>query len=153
MPGYRGHLMGGIWAFFLMLPIVYYVGIPDIITLIEWCLCALAGSLFPDIDIKSKGQPYFYYAISFLFLILIWHGWHEAVSWCSLVAFLPLFVKHRGLFHRVWFVIGFPLAIFGAVHSFFPHMAQPILPHVLFFIGGALSHIFLDYRCAKLFKF
>jgi len=151
MPGYQTHLLGGAWSFCLMLPIVYYVGVPDLITLSEWCVCALAGSMFPDIDIKSKGQPYFYYAITLLFLLLMWHGWHEAVSWCSIMAFLPMFVKHRGIFHRSWFVTGAPLLIFYAVHSIFPHMTQNLLPHVLFFIGGALSHIFLDYKCVKLF--
>ena len=151
MPGYQTHLLGGVWSFFLTLPIVYFFGIPDVVTLIEWCMCAMAGSMFPDIDIKSKGQPYFYYAIAFSFVLLILHGWHEVVSWCSVIAFLPLFVKHRGIFHKTWFVVSAPLILFYILYTTFPNSIKDIFPHFLFFITGALSHIFLDYKCVKLF--
>jgi len=72
MPGYKGHLVGGTVAYGLLF--FGLVGVvvkqPSMLTAGEWLLFALAGSLFPDIDIKSKGQKYFYYVIFLFFTSL-----------------------------------------------------------------------------------
>src|SRR5438309_2217826 len=63
MPGYKGHLVGGTVAFGLLFFALVGVVVrqPSMLIAGEWLLFALAGSLFPDIDIKSKGQKYFYF--------------------------------------------------------------------------------------------
>jgi hypothetical protein len=57
MPGYRGHLVGGTVAFALVCvitnPPFSAIGRSELLLLT--CL----GSLFPDIDTKSRGQRYF----------------------------------------------------------------------------------------------
>src|SRR5438445_6777467 len=72
MPGYKGHLVGGTVAFGLLFFALVGVVVrqPSMLIAGEWLLFALAGSLFPDIDIKSKGQKYFYYVIFLFFIIL-----------------------------------------------------------------------------------
>jgi membrane-bound metal-dependent hydrolase YbcI (DUF457 family) len=145
MPGYQGHLAGGVATFFIVLPAALSSA-PDVITLAEWFLFALGGALVPDVDIKSKGQRYFYCALLLLFLFCLMNGWYEPVAWCSLVAFLPMLTTHRGIFHRVWFVIGAPLLLLYVLYAMDKKIGEKLLWHTLFFIAGALSHIVLDYQ-------
>lgn len=110
MPGYRGHLVGGGVAFVCtLLPASLLVSISPILAA-EWLICSLAGSLFPDIDIKSKGQKYFYYVIMIWILLLFSYGYYTQVAWSSVLSITPMLSKHRGIFHRYWFVTGVPLA-------------------------------------------
>ncbi len=146
MPGYRGHLVGGAVAYGIMLvPTIIVKTIAPVVA-IEWLICALAGSLFPDIDIKSKGQKYFYYAIIILLLWLMARAFYVHALGVSLLAMTPMLVKHRGIFHRYWFVIGVPLVIWFGFYIYFAQTAKLIFLHVVFFIVGAISHILLDYR-------
>jgi len=62
MPNYKGHLAGGVVTYCVVLCALVGTA-PSFMTAGEWLLFTLAGALFPDIDIKSKGQKYFYYLV------------------------------------------------------------------------------------------
>jgi hypothetical protein len=144
MPGYRHHLAGGALIFFVSLVVVLHWCVPTSLTLIEWGLCALAGSLFPDIDTKSKGQRYFYWLLFLVLCILMVLRRYKAFAFISIMALIPHMVHHRSICHRVWFVIMVPCVTALGVATCMPGCTRILLYDALFFILGALSHIWLD---------
>ena len=146
MPGYRAHVSFGIILYVITLITVatFLVFSPPFFTAIEWFLCTIAGSLFPDIDTKSKGQLIFYKVISFLLLFLLWKQKMIAFIWLSLIAFVPLMVHHRGLFHKLWFVLLLPFIVALLLATYAGCYQTHVVINGLFFSLGAVSHIVLD---------
>jgi len=150
MPNYRGHLMGGVVAFGL---VAYCLSVtPTVATLIEWLIFTLAGALFPDVDIKSKGQLFLYRFLLLVFLMLILQNRLQQLAFLSVAALVPMLVKHRGLFHRVWFILLFPAVLAVSIAGYCPHYAHIIYYDALFFIAGALSHLVLDLGLRRMFR-
>ncbi len=58
MPGYRGHLIGGTVTYLAILQMMKSVQ-PSMSVVASGFVFCIVGSLFPDIDIKSKGQKLF----------------------------------------------------------------------------------------------
>ncbi len=152
MPNYQVHLAGGSVAFAVALVLIVPYSHPTALTAGEWLLFALAGSLFPDIDIKSKGQKYFYWMIFLLLLILAYTQRFIPMAIISIMSTIPLLAKHRGLFHRGWFVIGAPLGIWYVMALQYPAIKMALLYDMTFFIAGALSHLYLDMGLRKMAK-
>lgn len=144
MPNYRGHLKGGFGAFALIVLFAMPHYRPSAVTMLEWLLFAIAGSLFPDVDIKSKGQKYFYHIILILFLLLILNQQYQHLAIISIISLMPLLVKHRGIFHTIWFVMLVPLAVWYISTLQWPLLKDALWLDTVFFIAGALSHLFLD---------
>ena len=144
MPGYRQHLAGGAIIFFVSLVIVLHWCVPTLLTLAEWGLCALAGSLFPDIDTKSKGQRYFYWLLCVVLCTLLVLRRYKAFAFMSIVSLIPLMVHHRGICHRPGFIIIVPCAAALAIATCMPGCTWMLCYDALFFIIGALSHVWLD---------
>jgi hypothetical protein len=153
MPGYRTHLVGGICAFACGWYVVVTASgsCPAFTMAIEWLCCALLGSLFPDIDTKSKGQKVFYLGILSTSVTLLISGQLRVVAGLCCLAFIPLIVRHRGLFHRTWFVILLPLVCAFAASFDCSFDRGMLMTDALFFIAGALSHLILDLGLRKTF--
>ena len=148
MPGYKGHLVGGIITFGLILAGllgIFIIQQPSHVMMGEWLLCTLAGALFPDIDVKSKGQKYFYYVVLVGLVILAYQQQFQMLTCFSFVMITPMLVKHRGIFHSPRFVIAVPLIVWIIVAMLLPQQASRFFVDTLFFIGGALSHLWLDF--------
>jgi membrane-bound metal-dependent hydrolase YbcI (DUF457 family) len=145
MPNYKKHLVGGVGVWATLLMLMQQVYVVSLLSASEWLICSLAGSLFPDIDIKSKGQKYFYRVILLVFIFLIIQQQFVLLAPCSIMAIVPLLVRHRGIFHRLWFVILCPLAFWYIACLSSPVMSRPLLFDVIFFIAGAISHLWLDF--------
>jgi hypothetical protein len=152
MPSYKGHLAGGIFAYLLALYFVLTNQSISIATGIEWLLFTLAGALFPDVDIKSKGQKFFYWIVFFLGLILLFLEHIQAFVILGFICLVPLLVRHRGIFHRLWFVVCMPtfLSIFLCVYM--PGCSRIIMFDTLFFIVGAVSHLWLDLGLRRMLR-
>jgi membrane-bound metal-dependent hydrolase YbcI (DUF457 family) len=144
MPNYKGHLVGGVIAYGALFFAVFAAQKPSLLIAGEWLLFTLAGALFPDIDIKSKGQKYFYFVILLFVTILVIQQRFEMLAYCSFIIISPMLVRHRGIFHNPWFVIVMPLLIWVLVSGSLPRLSQQLFCDTLFFITGALSHIWLD---------
>lgn len=151
MPGYRAHLMGGFTAYIFLLYIVQPLK-PTPLTMIEWLGFSLMGSLFPDVDTKSKGQLWFYRFVAFSLLVLATRRHYAAAMMVSLASVAPLLVRHRGLFHRPWFIVSVPFVSALILSNYIPCYAMFCYYDALFFVVGALSHIWLDLGLMKLFK-
>ena len=152
MPNYKDHLSGGSIAFAIALLIVVPHYNTSVLTAAEWYICSLAGSLFPDIDIKSKGQRYFYWLTFLLIILLSITKRFFALSIISILAIIPLLGKHRGLFHRTWFIIGAPMLAWYIVALNYPLFSDALFFDMLFFTIGALSHLYLDLGLKKMLR-
>lgn len=152
MPSYKGHLFGGIVVYGILLyAIAAYQ--PTLLSACEWFICALLGSLFPDIDTKSKGQRLFYQVIVVAALIVWWQRRFTALTILCITAFLPLLVHHRGLTHRVWFIGALALTVVCYAHLYLSAAAARMITFdVLFFTAGVLSHLCLDLGIRRMWR-
>lgn len=151
MPNYKGHLGGGFVAFLIVINVIIVKKVSLLIAL-EWLAFTLLGALFPDIDTKSKGQKIFYKTLVVVFLILLLKQCFTAIIFLSILSFLPLVVRHRGLCHELWFVIGVPLVVAGSVGCYFPKFSSLAWWDAFFFIVGAVSHLYLDFGFKRMMK-
>lgn len=145
MPNYKGHLAGGLIAYFIVLYFIIAAQSISLATGFEWLLFTLAGALFPDVDIKSKGQKIFYCVMLLLMLVLLYHNQTQTLIIVAILAMVPLLVRHRGIFHKLGFVLLIPLIIGVLLCAQAPHCSRVIMHDVLFFIAGAISHLWLDF--------
>jgi len=144
MSSYKGHLCGGVFAFIVAMAVVIFFVAPTLLAFVEWGAFCLAGSLFPDIDIKSKGQKLFYWLILALVVLLTIQSQWKLLSFISVITITPLLVNHRGIFHQLWFVIAVPCAIAYGIVLLSPGHTKIIVLNTFFFIAGAISHLWLD---------
>ena len=150
MPGYRAHVVGGVVA---ALPLLYLLrSYATPVTMVVWCACAAAGALFPDVDTKSKGQKWFYRCIIPTLMVLLLLKRLTVFIIIALMSFTPLIVNHRGLFHRLWFIVLPPLGLAGVIAWHYPRYGQGAFFAALFFAIGSVSHLVLDYGPVKMFR-
>lgn len=152
MPSYRGHLIGGIVTYLGLLHLIKYAD-PNVHVIMQGLLFCLLGSLFPDIDVKSKGQKIFYtLLLFFLFYCLMMHRWDLFVM-LSLLGIVPLLVRHRGLFHEIWFLLFLILGIVVCLISCHGQCEALFLANGTFFFAGCLSHVLLDRMVSKIKRY
>ena len=137
-------MLGGIVVYGVLCCAVASVLHPSFITACEWLLFTLAGALFPDIDIKRKGQKYFYHLIFVLLIVLAVHQQFATMACCSFIVMTPMLVRHRGIFHRSWFRTAMPIVAWALASFSFPSLSASLFVNTLFFIAGGLSHVALD---------
>jgi len=154
MPNYKKHLAGGS----LVYALVTYVSIslellPVNLNLqLQTLAACLIGSLFPDIDTKSKIQKMIYFVILISVIFLMIAGLEYQAALLAALSMLPLIVSHRGLFHRMWFIL---LCIGLGNFLCYSNQTCIIKNHIwlsFFFLIGVISHIWLDMGYKKLFK-
>ncbi len=144
MPGYRVHLVGGAAAYAITyFTITHYIKATPLVA-VQWGVICLLGSLFPDVDIKSKGQSIFYRMLTVFLIYLAYKQIWQLFVIMSFLALLPVLARHRGLFHKLWFVTSVPFLVALAVLASFPGYSVLLFSSALFFAVGAASHIVLD---------
>jgi membrane-bound metal-dependent hydrolase YbcI (DUF457 family) len=150
MPAYKTHVaVGCLWG----LSAYYILALHYPLTSITFLLiCAIAGALFPDIDTKSKGQKIFYVGIlCLIFICLKKHQVFYALS-ISIISFIPILVKHRGLFHNMWFVfLLIALSSYITAHIV-PAYTWYIIRGASFFALGVMSHLWLDLGTRRMLR-
>jgi len=151
MPGYRAHLMGGFTVYIGLLYTLQSLT-PTPLTMFEWLGCALIGSLFPDVDTKSKGQLWFYRLFFIILIILALKERYFVAAIISILGILPMLFRHRGLFHRPLFLVSIPVVAMIIIKICAPASAQVFFFDAIFFLAGALSHIVMDRGIKALFR-
>lgn len=150
MPGYRAHLVGGVIAFIgffsLMQPRLdwFFIG--------ELFLITCFGSLFPDIDIKSRGQRLFYTLLCAVLFFLLFKKYYIVSSFLGLISLYPLIVPHRGPLHNPYLLVGITGVATAVIAYGLKISSKFLLWHSLFFLVGVMSHLVLDYGIKKFFK-
>ena len=152
MPNYKTHLVGG-FATFIALLLVLKNANTTAFNIIQWLIICLLGSLFPDVDTKSKIQKIFYTGFVILLFFLMSLNKLKLALFLSVISLSPLIVNHRGIFHKAWFLILITIAfVFFAVEIKLCKSCYDFAIPALFFTAGALSHIVLDMGIKQLFK-
>ena len=149
MPGFKAHLVGGSIAYLLVLQLIKSFQ-PPISVLVQGFIFCILGSLFPDVDIKSKGQNLFYVVGLITLCCFLYYDRTDLFIGLSLLLFTPLLVKHRGIFHQVWFLVFISIAMGLVIDSFHAHASSWAIKNALFFLVGAMSHIILDRTTTRL---
>jgi len=151
MPGYKAHLLGGLAVYGITIYLLRsHCG--SMFVAAEWLLFTLAGSLFPDIDTKSKGQMFLYQILLIILVILAIQRKFLIMTFLSIAAVIPIIARHRGLFHQPWFVVGLPTVTAIAIALYAPAYTKVIMFDALFFILGGLSHLVMDCGFGVFFK-
>lgn len=147
MPGYKGHLAGGV--FFAVMGLVGAVMLGYII--FEPLLAAgltgfcLLGALFPDVDTDSKGQNLYYSVFAAIDLGLILNKHYFWAAWLGFFAMLPAIGSHRGWTHTWWAMLLVPAPILGMPLILRGVEGVPtFLPFYIAFCAGYFSHLLLD---------
>jgi hypothetical protein len=117
---------------------------PTFLTSIEWLLFALFGALFPDIDIKSRGQNIFYVLLACAYAGALMMGKLAWSPFFVVAALFPMLVSHRGISHRFWFMVLLSVSFGFCLSMYFPAYAQAAWLNALFLGAGMLSHLVLD---------
>lgn len=143
MPGYRGHSVGGVLVFGALRYALNGLN-PSLLTSFEWLTCTLLGALFPDIDIKSRGQNLFYLALGVGYCLALMAGKLAWSPFFVAAALFPMLMRHRGLSHNLWFAVVISAGIGFGLSVVFPSYAQAAWFDALFFGVGMLSHLLLD---------
>ena len=150
MPGYKQHLHTAVhvWAIALVTITVFQalngVGVFSLMQSLEWLGAAMAGALFPDVDVKSKGQQLFYSGLIMLSVLLLVFDYHHFLAWFLVLSLIPLILKHRGLTHEWWFLTLLTGGVCTLLYWAFPYYRLIIMYAALFFWLGAISHLWLD---------
>jgi membrane-bound metal-dependent hydrolase YbcI (DUF457 family) len=147
MPGYKGHLTGGLLAGGLaigaavMLGRLVYAPL-HLAGLMGFCLL---GALFPDVDTDSKGQNLFYAVLIVVEGTLIYQHQYRWGAWMGLCAMLPALGHHRGWTHTWWAMalVGTPILFIPGIFFGAGDMAT-FLPFYTAFTLGYFSHLLMD---------
>ncbi len=148
---YRGHLVGGLISY-IIVTVLASVFQNGLVFSIPGLIATLAGSLFPDIDVRSNGQNLF---LKVLFLMIVLCLFLQAsVPLILLLIFsvLPLIFPHRGLFHDLYFIVALVALFSGAMIYSMPSSWRTIVTIAFFFMVGVLSHLVLDKGMKKTFQ-
>ena len=152
MPNYKTHLVAGTVTYAGLLVAMQSSFNPNLFTALQWLSCCLIGSLFPDIDTKSKIQKLFYIFLLIVLITLTLKNKTKLFMPLSFIGIIPLIVNHRGIFHKLWFIIAIGLTIVLIVNIYSPSQTTLALNNVIFFIAGAFSHLWLDLGIRKTIK-
>ena len=130
----------------IVINLVFYNFIsPTWIEILLYILVATMFALWPDVDIKSKGQKLFYILFFITDIYLILTEQFESSAFLGLFIIVPILSKHRGWTHSIpaMILIPSPILIYPMISEgemeFFSG-----LPYYLAAITGYLSHILLD---------
>lgn len=144
------HMIGGV-AIWLITAYILRNSITSISVLSLYLVCAIAGSLFPDIDVKSKGQKFFYGLMAPVYIFLFLQRQYALCFLVGICAILPVMSRHRGLFHCWWFVASFACIWGLSFIRIFPFYTDNISVATIFFILGSFSHLWLDFGFIRMF--
>lgn len=147
MANYKGHIAGSIIFFLAGLALLSPICVKN--EYIPLLLSTLIGALFPDLDTKSKGRNIFKKLLPIIIIILIIKNDLHSLLLTILFFSFSLFVGHRGIFHRTWFLCLNGLLFTSLIHTIFATTLKKDLLIWAFFLLGSLSHLVLDYAFPK----
>ena len=153
MPSYRGHLVGGLVTYIVILQLCKNMHLSGFM-IIQGLVFCLLGALFPDIDVKSKGQKVFYSMLLLLLCFLLYKKMYCLFAVMSLLGIIPILVRHRGIFHHIWFLFSMAVLSTLAIKNWCGTIENMMLYNCWFFFAGTVSHVVLDRfisGCKKLF--
>jgi len=156
---FKGHLTGGIITSSVVTYGCYHfkpffeennITQPQLPIILGVCLFF---SLFPDLDISSTPQKWFYRIIFcvIFYLYFVLNRIHDAV-FLSLISFTPLLHKHRGWTHYTISAIVLPLICIVLYHYKSTSILEVSKDLILYSVActiGWFTHLILDSKLVK----
>ena len=156
MAGFRGHISIAVIAGVALAVGLGYsslaVGMPLEERLIKGVVIvwlAVLFGLFPDIDIKSKGQMLYYRLFFALDLGLLLLGRYPDAAFLGFLALIPIISRHRGWTHTFWAMVLVPLPILAGPMYIARSTTTEGLPYYLAAVAGYFSHLLVDGTFAR----
>ena len=154
MSGYRTHFTTAAWCGVAMIVATHY-HVPRLgwLSLANGAriITAMLGGLFPDIDIKSKGQQLLFAIVIPLLIAALLAKKVVFSILLSSIGIIPPLLPHRGITHHLWFSFLAPAVGPFLVYMYCPEHLAFAIDLYCFFVVGALSHLVLDYGPKALF--
>jgi len=154
MSGYRTHFTAAAWCGVVMIAATHYhlppLGWLSLANLAR-IIASMLGGLFPDIDIKSKGQQLLYAIVIPLLIAALLAKKVVFSILLSGLCIIPPLLPHRGITHHLWFSFSAPAVGPFLVYMYCPEHLMFTIDLYCFFVVGALSHLVLDYGPKTLF--
>ena len=145
MAGGKTHIWGGfVFVIIFIYTITNYFYQPALIEVVIYFALACMFSVWPDIDIKSYGQKFFYIIFFITDLFFIINEEYKIASYFGLIIILPVLAKHRGWTHSIpaMILIPSPLLFYPVVIS-----GEIDVSGIYFYaaaVTGYFSHLVLD---------
>jgi hypothetical protein len=153
MSTYKGHIAGGIVTYLLIaqaVSLTFPARSHSWYAHVFFIGCAVLGSLFPDIDTRSTIQRLFFIAMIPALPFALFYSMPLFVC-LSAVCLGALFIPHRTLTHRPWFIIAISALMAGVVLTTIHTHRHVLVLCCVYFCSGALSHWFLDFGLRRIF--
>lgn len=116
---------------------------------LTWFTLGIAGSLFPDIDIKSKGRFWYDRALLCAAAGCLLIQQLVGLGIVALLYVIPRVLRHRGATHQPMLIV-LATAIVATTLTHYAHLERNfIIISALFFIAGVFSHVLLDFGIRK----
>jgi hypothetical protein len=155
MPNFKTHARVGIIVSLVVgtllllsvpyMPLTYSAGLA--------ILSCFFFSLYPDLDIASVPQRWFFRIMLVLSLVLFYKGMFEILSIILMVSIIPLVHKHRGFTHWISTSITLPIALCFLIES---RVVGPVIDgksfiekyfvYIIASMIGWWTHLILDRR-------
>ena len=144
---WRWHVLGGLIAYGVGLLVESFVGTVGFVETIPFLTLSLFGALFPDIDTTSKVRKLVYtkWLIVFFAILIFLNPNPLLLIFACGITLLPFLVRHRGLFHNVFFLAALAFVPALVLAHYFSEQNGLISTCACFFFLGTLSHVILDH--------
>ena len=141
----KGHIVGGfIFLLVLLHTISHYFYRPSLLDLVLYVAIGLMFAVWPDVDIKSLGQKFFYTVFFLVDLILIYLEEYKIAAYFGLIIILPILAKHRGWTHSRITAILLPTPLMFVPMYMSGGSLMEGLPYYFAAVTGYFSHLFFD---------
>jgi len=154
MSDYRGHIWGAVGFFGAlsagMIALSGRITDPTVVKpfkggrVVVLFGITLLTALWPDVDIRSKGQRLFYSLFLLIDVALIAMKLYYQSAMLGLLAMIPIVGKHRGWTHTIWAAVLIPSPLLILPMYFRGAYTLAGLPYFLSAFAGYLSHLVLD---------
>ena len=141
----KGHIVGGFIFLLVLLHIIsHYFYRPSLLDLVLYVAIGLMFAVWPDVDIKSLGQKFFYTVFFLVDLILIYLEEYKIAAYFGLIIILPILAKHRGWTHSRITAILLPTPLMLVPMYMSGGSLMEGLPYYFAAVTGYFSHLFFD---------
>lgn len=143
MAGYKAHITASLLACGLLYLFPFWAAL-------EWfekvacILIAVFFGLWPDVDIKSKGQTLFLGLFLVVNIILIVREEYKRAAYLGLLVVLPVIARHRGWTHHWITMLLLPGGLYLAALHYTRAEPYDLVPYLLAALFGYASHLILD---------
>lgn len=107
----------------------------------------LVFGIWPDVDVNSKAQKFFYRIFLVLDVLLLVLRQFEVAAYLGLFAIIPALGKHRGWTHTWWAALVLPAPLVALPWFLPPNGLYTVAVGICFYgaaVTGYFSHLFLD---------